>query len=173
MKFLRASRWRKGAAGAGVLVVLACAALWPLSHIIKERALVSLGPVVPRARLILSSDRGVAHGMLIWRSGGVGGAFPSSWSRHPASPQKSRRGVLGFRLYSKEWNLSGNIPGNLFDTMLGCQVPYWALMGLGTAGIAWALRPPRVAQGVCRHCGYDLRASPQTCPECGRAAEDH
>jgi predicted amidophosphoribosyltransferase len=38
------------------------------------------------------------------------------------------------------------------------------------AVIRWRRRLKRDARGLCRGCGYDLRASPGRCPECGRDA---
>ncbi len=32
----------------------------------------------------------------------------------------------------------------------------------------WSTRRPRVGADVCPGCGYDLRASAERCPECGR-----
>jgi hypothetical protein len=53
-------------------------------------------------------------------------------------------------------------------------LPTWSLiaalllpMGLW-AGIGWRQRR-RVKAGHCVNCGYDLRATPEKCPECGRA----
>ena len=52
-------------------------------------------------------------------------------------------------------------------------VPYWALIGLGAIAPTlslWRFRQSRPLRGHCPSCGYDLRASPERCPECGAAA---
>jgi hypothetical protein len=51
-------------------------------------------------------------------------------------------------------------------------VPYWLLIAL-TGGIGWGIgRRPRlvrrrIKRGLCVACGYDVRATPDRCPECG------
>lgn len=69
------------------------------------------------------------------------------------------------------------------------RYPYWSPMGgryavlafdywfvavaAGlTAFLIWKLVPRRRMNGTCSRCGYDLRASVNTCPECGTAFEN-
>lgn len=51
-------------------------------------------------------------------------------------------------------------------------VPYWFLILMfGVLPVLWissrSRRMRRGRVGLCRQCGYDLRASPERCPECG------
>lgn len=52
------------------------------------------------------------------------------------------------------------------------SVPYWLPMMpavlLAFFGVRESLRRVPPARGYCHHCGYDLRATPGRCPECGR-----
>jgi hypothetical protein len=61
----------------------------------------------------------------------------------------------------------------------GVVVPWWFLLALTavppaawmTASIRHARRLVNARRGLCPKRGYDLRATPGRCPECGRVAE--
>jgi hypothetical protein len=54
-------------------------------------------------------------------------------------------------------------------------VPYWVLAlitgAIPVACVAHRRRSVRHGRGLCKACGYDLRATPERCPECGTAGE--
>lgn len=53
------------------------------------------------------------------------------------------------------------------------EVPYWIFLPFPALPVIWLMvctistRIRRRRLGLCRQCGYDLRASPTICPECG------
>ena len=53
-------------------------------------------------------------------------------------------------------------------------LPFWLLFVLAaiTTTILWHRDRRTVKPGHCRSCGYDLRASKRSCPECGTSARD-
>jgi hypothetical protein len=64
---------------------------------------------------------------------------------------------------------------NLYGRASVIIFPYWALLLVLTGPMLLAIRfeyrtrvrGRRLREGLCTNCGYDLRASPERCPECG------
>jgi hypothetical protein len=89
-------------------------------------------------------------------------------------------GFAGF--YYRRYDIHLAAPdGTRLPGSYGTQRRFWVapgwmfLLSLGAAVLcrrAWASqrRRDREASHRCRNCGYDLRATPERCPECGRAA---
>ena len=52
------------------------------------------------------------------------------------------------------------------------QLPHWAIVGFfailpSHIGFHWLRKQTRQNRGFCIWCGYDVRATPERCPECG------
>lgn len=90
---------------------------------------------------------------------------------HVFGPTAVRNSLWGFKLAGGTFTIGSQTPG--YHALL---VPHWAVaLPLAVPPLVWArgrLRRRRWAkQGRCRHCGYDLRGSPERCPECGEPVE--
>ena len=70
---------------------------------------------------------------------------------------------LGFQVFFRNRPVYVAVP--FWAVMIGCLLPC-ALPGVGRRSLGCR----RAARGLCRCCGYDLRATPDRCPECGTGA---
>ena len=99
------------------------------------------------------------------------------WFRSPASPAtwgfgigRHRKGFHALGFESEDLALD---PAR--ETHRYICIPFW-LVALATLAFPAArsvrrrsLRHRNAQLGLCHACGYDLRASPERCPECGAA----
>lgn len=99
---------------------------------------------------------------------------------HPANPHDARDGwhrraaclnlnYLG--LDNPSFGPASDVWDHLSGRYIGFVVPYWSVAAatlLPALPLARSkLRRRRFRPGLCRACGYDLRATPGRCPECG------
>jgi hypothetical protein len=122
---------------------------------------------------IISSDGTVEFNVSRWSGFGWPGDMtePGMWWEITSSQEVSPVDGHGFYYDgSKLFDETGSMPVR----GLGLQTPYWCpAVGSAVLPMAWiALRSRRrhgLRGGCCPICGYDLRASPERCPECGTA----
>jgi hypothetical protein len=82
----------------------------------------------------------------------------------------------GFAIGHQPWIFSSPGSGTTSYMAALVEFPLWTIT-LGLLASAWMMRRivrkinRRVELGQCLRCGYDLRATPNRCPECGAVPE--
>lgn len=140
-----------------LLLCLATLALWVRSYPPAAEFLTAV-EVVYGSRWDVQSSRGTIELQYM---------APLDESDHLASHMKADHALLGFRYFSE------SSPQRLLLLSLG--VPHWFLALLFAILPALWLRSfihsrKRSRGGLCPRCGYDLRATPDRCPEWGAFA---
>jgi len=79
------------------------------------------------------------------------------------------------RPHFRDWLVDGGLGPARYMSVEMVLVPYWLLLAVGALplpvfGVTFVARRRRRRAGLCAQCGYDLRASPGRCPECGAKA---
>jgi hypothetical protein len=90
--------------------------------------------------------------------------------------EKSLAGRLGFHFKRYTYSGTANISTATVNNVDRMEViPAWfVVLVTGILPAIWIVkwrRRPRWGPGCCAGCGYDLRATPVRCPECGRVVE--
>jgi hypothetical protein len=97
---------------------------------------------------------------------------PVSWRFSTGDPRRLLAEIDGLGM-TRDWHVAGlavyayTSPG---IAATAWHIPLWLpalLLTIGPAARLLTLRR-RSRSGHCRRCGYDLRATPERCPECGR-----
>jgi hypothetical protein len=111
-------------------------------------------------------------GTAIWMDGRRGWFWSKAQSVMLTDPTAvpSRRGFAGFHVEDEQAGL--NAPTGVRYTRREFRIPLW-FAALFTAALPLTYRAARrrlrrrSEKGLCLTCGYDLRATPERCPECG------
>jgi hypothetical protein len=164
------------AAGVSGVLFLVAVAFWIASY---RSSYVLLVGVLPSSRTV-SVSRGEAEVTSLTFFGELAGAVsPSSewiWDKGPPKdlsgygplmPPRGRTPTAGFMLH-KVGREEGFI-GFFLLLPMPFVVALFAILPLADAILIRRRRRRgrRLAAGLCVRCGYDLRASPDRCPECG------
>jgi hypothetical protein len=153
-----------------LLLCAGTAALWARSV---GRCDVLVRPEAPGDRVCVTSEFGV---LVFEVEAPPAGPVRAGWEYfHSPLPRRwpVPRGPLPLQAYRGQVTHFVRLPPT---QLWGVAVPHWVIVVLTAMLPAHALvrvRRARLARrrtntGLCTDCGYDLRATPGVCPECGR-----
>jgi hypothetical protein len=173
--------WRRALVGASCLLVLLAIAGWIRSRSTGDRCYVqwnhrAAAGIEARSCGVVHAGGDICFVVKRWPAGAS--LLPSEWS-HTTMINVPLRDNLGGTVHGiggyggVRWQPGGS---SSRATASAIVLPYGLLVALGLViplgrTIGWGRRRAarRIAAGCCPDCGYDLRASPERCPECGRA----
>jgi hypothetical protein len=151
-----------------LLMCIAMLALWVRSYWVNDYVAFS-GTDEDGAELSVASVWGSNRGALsVYRVGGAWTTTRVVWRSPPAKVSVGpltwwQRLGFGYRYYSYGGTITGGVPHAVPVALFVCLPVFW----MSRRRQKWR----RVNRGLCPSCGYDLRASPERCPECGTPAK--
>ncbi len=106
---------------------------------------------------------------------GVPRGFNGTITRNPAAHFVDPRSFLGFVLPHQDPNSVMVVAGGQVYRLIAA--PWWFLSLIPAGLIVWRFRVNRrrrlaMTKNLCVQCGYDLRGTPERCPECGTVPPD-
>ena len=134
------------------------------------------------------SSQGLVLVQLSWRREVVPNGFPAlkpsaTWQHRRLEPPLDLR--IKMRAAYDSWGFAWNVQRPRYESSTGhdwrhyrAMFPHWAAavalgvppLGLIKPIVLYLRTRRRARRGQCRSCGYDLRATPRQCPECGALA---
>ena len=170
----------------GTLIVVLAAGMWARSLVASDLCMISIGRqgislAVVRHEMIIELWRWDSRVNVrrrfdcgYWRSEAV--ARRTLTDYHPTRPGQSMPEITGLGFFLRFGTGSFSLLRG-WGHVLTVGIPWWFVMVVALLGpLRWLSHHRRRRNDPaprCPACGYDLRASPDACPECGeaRAAE--
>jgi hypothetical protein len=151
------------AAAAALLLCMAAGALWARSYWRRYDGYLFM----PDGRcFVLALYRGGCYG---WTEAALSRRWQCSYASRPADAHPALDHPQ-FYLAGFAFTHEAQLPKKWGFYL--CRVPIWLFIVVSAGTCVFYIRKrPQVRAGFCRRCGYDLRATPQRCPECGATPE--
>ena len=175
-----------------LILCIASAFMWVRSYFAGEAynwSLPSGDPLVDNSLSIVSGRGGIAFSFDQWAVWELGVRKPASRNKsvssfaHVELMKPYYPSVLNSAWFSRwgfEWSghdetISPTSVGSGIIKSRNVVAPYWSLaFAAAIPPFAWLMfwkrrraKKRRASIGICANCGYDLRATPEKCPECG------